>query len=120
MIHFLPESPANALPAPYNDAVARLASIRNALRLVEPGSRERWQDADEDNRFERLWSGANEATKRCFNAASERTIDSATASLEAVLGGKARGDEINPAAIQKVADRLRDGLSELETLLVCP
>ena len=120
MIHFLPESPANSLPAPYNDAVARLASIRNALRLVEPGSRETWQDADEDSRFESLWSGANDATRRCFDAASERTIDAATASLEAVLGGKSRGDEINPAAIQKVADRLREGLGELEALLVRP
>ena len=120
MIHFQPESPAGAQPQPYNDAVARLASIRGALRLVEPGSRETWQDGDEDQRFEGLWSSASEATRRCFAAASERTIDSATAGLEAVLGGKSRGDEINPAAVQKVADRLRDGLQELEALLVRP
>jgi hypothetical protein len=120
MIHFLPESPANALPAPYNDAVARLASIRNALRLVEPGSGRNAQGADEDRRLETLWGGASDATRRCFNAASERTIDAATASLEAVLGGKSRGDEINPAALQKAADRLREGLGELESLLVRP
>jgi hypothetical protein len=120
MIHFVPESPAAPHPQPYNEAVARLASIRNALRLVEPGSHETWQDSDEDQRLEGLWSSASEATRRCFAAASERTIDSATAGLEAVLGGKSRGDEINPVAVQKVADRLRDGLQELEALLVRP
>lgn len=120
MLHFLPELPSSDRPAPYNDAVARLASIRNALRLVEPGSRESWQDPEEDRRFERLWSKAPEATRRCFEASSERTIDSATAALEAVLGGKARGDEINPAAVQRVANRLREGLGELEALLVRP
>ena len=120
MIHVLPESLPGDMPTPYNDAVARLASIRNALRLVEPGSREASPDAGEDQRFEALWGNASDATRRCFAASSERTIDSATAGLEAVLGGKSRGDEINPAALQLVADRLRDGLDELETLLVRP
>lgn len=121
MIHIFPESsPGGQQPQPYHDAVARLASIRNALRLVEPGSREAWQDGDEDRRFEGLWSCASDATRRCFAASSERTIDSATAGLEAVLGGKSHGDDINPVAVQRVADRLRDGLQELEALLVRP
>jgi hypothetical protein len=120
MIHFAPESPAGLQPQPYHDAVARLASIRGALRLVEPRGDETVRSSDEDQRFEGLWSGASDAARRCFAASSERTIDSATAGLEAVLTGKSRGDDINPVAVQKVADRLREGLRELEALLVGP
>jgi hypothetical protein len=120
MIHFVPESPAGQQPQPYHDAVARLASIRGALRLVEPGCSDTARSSDQDQRFEGLWGSASDAARRCFAAASERTIDSATAGLEAVLAGKSRGDEINPAAVQKVADQLRDGLRELEALLARP
>ena len=42
MIHFIPESPdaAQEMPGPYAEAVARLASIRQALACVEQFSGE--------------------------------------------------------------------------------
>ena len=77
MIHFLPESPAETRPAPYAEAVARLASIRQALRLVEQFEGEERNPAievgDGDDRIAAAWPTAKEAARRCFAARSERT-----------------------------------------------
>ena len=118
MIHFVPQQQFTGMPANCDEALSRLAGIRNALRLVEPGCREAWQDAAENQRFNDLWDRASEATRRCFETSSERTIDEATAGLEAMLAGKSRGDSVNPVAVKRVAGRLREGLDELERVLV--
>ena len=36
MLHIVPESAPQPRPEPYSEAVARLATVRHALRLVDP------------------------------------------------------------------------------------
>ena len=121
MIHFLPESPAETRPAPYAEAVARLASIRKALRLVEKFEGDRVGPgvlpSDVDERIAAAWPTAKEATRRCFTARSERTANAAAAGLEVLLSRRVEDGAPNPASVEQLAGAIRDGIVDLERLL---
>lgn len=121
MIHFIAESPAESLPAPYAEAVARLASIRQALRLVEKfeGDREgpAISPAITDEGIAAAWPTAKAATRRCFVARSERTANAAAAGLEVLLSQRVEGGPPNPASVEQLADAIRGGIDDLERLL---
>jgi len=121
MIHFLPESSAETSPAPYAEAVARLASIRQALRLVEQFEGEPRGPAIDsghgDERIAAAWPTAKEATRRCFAARSERTAGVAAAGLEVLLSQRVDGGAPNPASVEQLADAIRGGIDDLERLL---
>ena len=115
MIHFAPELPRQAAAAPYAEAVARLASLKNALRLVDPAAPV--ADVAAEERVAAAWSGASDASRRCFAARSERTIGAAAAGLEAVLAERKAGREPNPKSVERLADDIRTGLQELQRVL---
>ena len=121
MIHFLPESPATDAPAPYAEAVARLASIRQALRLVEQFEGEPKGPAidtgDGDERIAAAWPTAKAATRRCFTARSERTAGAAAAGLEVLLSQRVDGGDPSPASVEQLAEAIRGGIDDLERLL---
>ena len=121
MIHFLPESQPESSPAPYAEAVARLASIRQALRLVEQFEGEPRRPAIDtgggDDRIAALWPTARTATHRCFAARSERTAGAAAAGLEVLLSQRAEGGAPKSASVEQLADAIRGGIDDLERLL---
>lgn len=80
MIHFLPDSnAATEMPAPYAEAVARLASVRQALRIVEMMEGKPARPAHEIG-FEPARPLAGEPARRCFEQRSMRTANGAAAS----------------------------------------
>ena len=119
MIHFLPDS-ADAAPAPYAEAVARLASIHQALRLVGQLGDGPYADSDTP-RFEpevaAAWPTTPPAAQRCFEARSARTASAAVAGLEAVIGRQSAGAPVNPAAVKRLEAHIRQGLADIESLL---
>ena len=123
MIHFLPDSPAETQPAPYAEAVARLASIRKALRLVEKFEGDRLSPieapSDVEERIAAAWPTAREATRRCFTARSERTANAAAAGLEVLLSQRVEAGTPNPSSVDQLADTIRGGIVDLERLLAC-
>jgi hypothetical protein len=121
MIHFLPDSASEAQPAPYAEAVARLASIRQALRLVEKFGGDRAipseADGNVEERIAAVWPTAKHATRRCFTARSERTANAAAAGLEVLLSQRVAAGVPNPASVEQLADAIRSGIVDLERLL---
>ncbi|MDQ3247315.1 MAG: hypothetical protein M3Q52_10590 [Pseudomonadota bacterium] len=115
MIHFAPELPQKAGPAPYAEAVARLASLKHALRLVDPVAP--IADAAIEERVASAWGNASDASRRCFAARSERSIGAAAAGLEAVLAERRAGREPNTKSVERLADEIRTGLQELQRVL---
>ena len=108
MIHFVPESPA--APAPYAEAVTRLASLRHALQLVEGLTGKPSPVADTP------WP--DDATPPPgFEARSARTVAGSAAGLEAIAALRSAGGDANPAAAERLADDIRAGLEELGALL---
>lgn len=112
MLHFVPESRnADEICAPYAEAVARLAGLRHALGLVDPGARDAPTLTDEDLAIG--WANSSEAEKRCFDRRSLRTAVAAAAGLEALLAA----DRPNAIARQAIAEEIRMGLEDLSQLM---
>ena len=118
MIHFIPESPETATPVagPYAEAVARLASIRQALACVEQVSGEAPSDRDSEARLAVRWPGAAPAARRCFDSRSHRAAQGAAAGLEAIAAHHDRGEEANPAATDRLRREIADSLDGIDLL----
>ena len=123
MIHFIPDSATGATElndahasTPYAEAVARLASIRQALACVEQVAGEAPSPRDSEARLAVRWPGATSAAKRVFNARSARSAAGAAAGLEAIAARHDQGQAANPAATEKLAAELAAGLDELDIL----
>lgn len=116
MIHFIPESSGDELPAPYAEAVARLASIRAALACVEQVAGKPPSHRDSEARLALGFPGAAPPVKRCFDARSARVANAAAAGLEAIARQQDSGSVPHPAALAQLERELNAGLSELDQL----
>jgi hypothetical protein len=116
MIHFLPESQATEVPAPYAEAVARLASIRHALACVEQIAGKEPSYRDSEARLALGFPGASPPVQRCFDSRSARVASAAAAGLEAIARQQDAGVTPHPAALDQLERELGAGLSELDQL----
>jgi hypothetical protein len=104
-------------PQPYAEALARLASIRHALRLVDPFGGGPASDPDGDEQLAASWSQASKSKNRCFDGRTSRTASAAAAGLEALLAERAAGREPNAAASQRLSEEIRLGLEDVSRLM---
>ena len=118
MLHLAPVAPQHDSPQPYAEAVARLASIRHALRLVDPFGAGPASDPVEGEAIGVLWAEAPAARRRCFDARSERVIAATAEGLEALLATRDAGLEPNPAASARLAEEIRLGLEDVSRLML--
>ena len=116
MIHFIPESPASELPAPYAEAVARLASIRQALACVEQVAGRDVSHRDSEARLALGFPGAKPPVQRCFDTRSAKVAGGAEAGLEAIALAHDLGVTPNPAAIDQLAAEIAAGLDSIDLL----
>ena len=121
MLHLAPvphydDSPQGD-PQPYAEALARLASIRHALRLVDPFGGGPASDPDQDEQMATAWSGASKSQNRCFDGRTSRTASAAAAGLETLLAERAAGREPNAAASLKISEEIRLGLEDVSRLM---
>jgi len=120
MIHFIPESPAeaNQVPGPtvlgpYAEAIARLSSIRQALSCVEQFTGDEPSETMAEAKLAAVWPVASPARQRCFDARSARTAAAAAAGLEAIAG---RPVDANPAAVARLKHELGSGVASIDQL----
>jgi hypothetical protein len=116
MLHLLPESAPESQPLPYAEAVSRLASIRHAMRLVEPFGAGPADDCDDA--VAACWDEAGEARRRCFDRRSGRLVGTAAAGLEALLAGREQGSAAHPAASKALADEIRRELRDVAGVIL--
>ena len=93
MLHLLAQPTPSDSPLPYAEAVSRLASVRHALRLVEPFGSGPASDLGDDEAVAAAWDEAGEAKQRLFDRRSERMIGAAAAGIEALLDEDQEGRE---------------------------
>ena len=115
MIHFLPleAAIADAQPVEQGELASRMAGLKRALRLLEPSAHGPACD-EEDFTFLQF---ETEAARRCFDGRSERVNGAAAAGLDAVIAVRNEGYEANSAAVDLVAQTIREGLAKLSELL---
>ncbi len=120
MLHLVPVTQIDVWPEgeprPYAEAVARLAGIRHALRLVDPFGGGPASDPSDDDVAE-AWSAASKAKNRCFDGRTERTAGAAAAGLEALLGEQSAGREPNIEASRRIAEEIRRDLEDVARLM---
>ena len=118
MIHFIPESPdtAQEMPGPYAEAVARLASIRQALACVEQFSGEAPSQSMAEAKLAAAWPGAPKAKQRVYDARSARTAAAAAAALEALAALHDGGKEPHGQAIDRLKRELKGSVDSIDQL----
>ncbi|HTK57753.1 MAG TPA: hypothetical protein VL336_02095 [Sphingomicrobium sp.] len=123
MIHFIPESPETAQEigsaealGPYAEAVARLASIRQALACVEQFAGGEVSDSMAEAKLAAGWPNASPAKQRVFNTRSAKIAAAAAAGLEMIANGQENGNEPHPAAIERLKRELGDGIGAIDQL----
>ena len=114
MIHFVPDSANEPVQAPYAEAIARLAGLRQALNLVEGMAGMDPSPAANENQVAIL---EGEARKAWFEARSARAVAGSAAGLEAIAELSAEGGQPHPAAAERLANDIRLRLEELGAVL---
>jgi len=123
MIHFLPESfdqsTETQTPSdigPYAEAVARLASIRQALACIEQFAGETPSDSMAEARLAAGWPSASPARQRVYDARSAKLASAAAAGLEMIASSQESGKEPHAAAIERLKRELGDGIGAIDQL----
>ena len=117
MLHLLAQPYPDDSPLPYAEAVSRLASVRHALRLVEPFAGGPASDPS-DEVIAAAWDIAGESRQELFDRRSERMIGGAAAGIEALLVERQAGHEPHSAASQVLVDEIRRELREVARVIV--
>jgi hypothetical protein len=118
MLHLLSDSAPQPTPQPYAEAVARLASIRHALRLVDPFGGGPASDLNDDEAIAAAWPEAGEARRRCFDARSARLVGVTAAGVEALLSERQKGLEPHAEASKELVEEIRRGLNDVARLML--
>jgi hypothetical protein len=118
MLHLLPESASHSEPGSYAEAVARLASIRHALRLVDPYGGGPASDPNAELDVTAAWDAADEAKRRAFDARSAKMVSAAAAGLEALVAIRQHGQMPNAEASREMVDQIRRELAEVSRLIL--
>ena len=105
-------------PQPYADAVARLASVRQALRLVGPFASGPAPDDDhEDDVVAAAWDGAGVARQGLFERRSERMVGAVSAGVEALITERDEGREPHWAASDALIAEIRRELRDVAGII---
>src|SRR3954453_4416313 len=118
MLHILPQSAPDPRPLAYAEAVSRLASIRHALRLVEPFGSGPASDLGDDEAVAGAWDGAGEAKQRHFDRRSGALVGATPAGLEAPPVGRQHGREPNQDATEAMVDQIRRELQDVAGIVL--
>jgi hypothetical protein len=115
MLHLFAQAPA---PQPaerlHPEPVTRLASLRNALRVVDDFGGGPASDFDDD--ISARWESADEAARRCFDRRSAEQLAAAPVGLDAGSAQRDQGHDASVTALRVIADELKTGLKDLERI----
>ena len=113
MLNLVPQPEPQPRPDPYAEAVARLATVRHALRLVDPYGGGPASDVEDDNSVAAAWDEADDARRRSFDLRSGRLVGATAAGVEALLGEKQLGREPNEEASKALVEQIRRELADV-------
>jgi hypothetical protein len=116
MLHLFPDSFAESRPQPYAEAVARLASVRHALRLVEPSGA--GPSPDLDQAVAARFSVAGEARRKLFDRRSERLAGATASGVEALLIERENSRQPHADASRELAEQIRRELAEVANVVL--
>jgi hypothetical protein len=117
MLHLIPQHEPEARPEAYAEAVARLASVRHALRLIDGGFADGPAD-DLDERVACAWDYAGDAKQHYFDRRSARLVGAAAAGIEALLNQRHHSREPHQAAGEALVAEIRRELRDVAGIVL--
>jgi hypothetical protein len=118
MLHLTAQPATADSPVPYAEAVSRLASVRHALRLVQPFGGGPASDFPDDEVVASGWEEAGSARQRLFDRRSERMVGAAAAGIEALLIERQEGHEPHSEAAEALVEQIRRELQEVAGIVL--
>jgi len=122
MLHLFPtpapESNPQPSDGPYAEAVSRLASVRHAIRLVEPFGHGPASDLSDDEAVAAAWDEAGDARRRWFDRRSARLVGATAAGVEAMLAARQSGREPHAEASKVLVDQIRRELADVARVVL--
>lgn len=118
MLHLQAQPRTDEQPLQYAEAVSRLASVRHALRQVEPFGGGPAADISDDEAVAAAWGSAGAARQRLFDRRSARMIGAAAAGIEALLIESREGREPHSEASQALIDEIRRELEDVARIVL--
>jgi hypothetical protein len=117
MLNLVPQHEPEVRRQECPEPVMRLASVRQALRLVSGGFTAGPED-DFDESVAARWDEAGVARQRWFDRVSARLVGSTAAGIEALLGQRNAGRELNREANQLLVDEIRRELRDVAGIIL--
>jgi hypothetical protein len=118
MLHLFPDAASDSRPKAYEEAVSRLASVRQALRLVDPFAGGPASDFDDDANMAAGWTDSSDARRRLFGSRSAQLVGATAAGVEALLDERQRGRTPHAQASKSLVDQIRRELAAVSSLIV--
>ena len=119
MLHLLADETPDRTPQPYAEAVARLASIRHALRLVHTLGDGPSPDLPEhDDAIASAWDEAGDAAQRRFDQRSAQLVSATAAGVQALLATRETGGRPHPEASKFLVDQIRRELADVARVVL--
>jgi hypothetical protein len=116
MLSLIPQQEPEA-QVEVTEAVARLASVRHALRLVDGGFGAGPED-DLDGDIAAAWPSAGRSRHRWFDRRTERLVSATAAGIEALLGQRHEGREPHREASRTLVDQIRAELRDVAGIVL--
>jgi hypothetical protein len=118
MLRRVPDTAPQPTHHPRADMLARLASVRHALRLVDPFGGGPAPDPNGDEAIAAAWNRADDGKRRRFDAGSGRLVAATAAGLEALLAERESGSEPNSEAAQALVEQIRRELQDVAKVIL--
>ncbi|MFL6730228.1 MAG: hypothetical protein ACJ8E3_09500 [Sphingomicrobium sp.] len=118
MLNLVPQPAPQPRPEPYAEAIARLATVRHALRLVDPYGGGPASDPEEDEAISAAWDEADQSKRKWFDARSARLVGATAAGVEVLLAEKQSGREPNAEASRLLVEQIRRELAEVSKVVL--
>lgn len=118
MLNLVPQPVADSRPEAYAEAVARLASVRHALRLVDPFASGPASYFEESDAIAAAWDQAGDAKRRWFDKSSARLVGATAAGVEALVEARQSGSQPHAEAGQALVEQIRRELAQVSRLIL--
>ena len=118
MLHLQYQPAPEETPLDYAEAVSRFASVRHALRQVEPFGGGPASDLSDDEAVAAGWRSAGAAKRRLFDRRSARMISAAAAGIEALLVESREGREPHAEASHALVEEIRRELQDVAAIVL--
>ena len=118
MLHLFPDPASDSRPKAYEEAVSRLASVRQALRLVDPFGAGPASDLDDDANIAAAWHDAGDAKRKLFGNRSAQLVGATAAGVDALVDDRQRGHEPHQEASAALVDQIRRELATISRLIL--